>query len=332
MRTAVVGAGAIGAYVAGRLAEAGAEVLLVGRPDQVRAVRAEGLRIREGGTCRTVVLPAAERMDGAYDLVVFAVKTQDLEQAYQDNHVHLETGQILTTQNGVQADNILSTHFERDQMIGSIVMFGTTYTTPGEVTVNFPGGWIMGRPFAPNDIVLAEVADSLRKAFDVTVTDEIMGMKWLKVFVNLNNALPALLGRPMQETFAEPVMCRLAVRLLKEGVEIVTAAGINLVSLPEFPVERITGLTAMPSDRAAGILQKTLTGLSREPVYGSVLQSLLRGRATEIDFINGELVQLARAIGRRAPLNERIVDMVHEVERTGGFFPREEIEKRTAGL
>ena len=53
----------------------------------------------------------------------------------------------MTTQNGVQADNILSGHFDRDRQLSSIVMFGATYIKPGEITFNFEGDWIIGRPF-----------------------------------------------------------------------------------------------------------------------------------------------------------------------------------------
>jgi 2-dehydropantoate 2-reductase len=68
-----------------------------------------------------------------------------------------------------------------------------------------------------------------------------------------------------------------------------------------------------------------LTGLSQKPLYGSILQSILRGKKSEIDFINGEVVRIA---GRgRAPLNSRVVDMVHEVERTGRFFSPDAVKK-----
>ena len=80
-------------------------------------------------------------------------------------------------------------------------------------------------------------------------------------------------------------------------------------------------------DQAAGIINKTLTGLSKEPLYGSILQSIMRGKTSEIDFINGEVVQLGSNIKMSAPLNTKILAMVHEVERTGKFFTFEEVKK-----
>jgi len=327
MKIAVVGGGAIGSMVAARLAQAGVDVLLVGRPDHVAAINRQGLVVKGHDTTETVRVQAATKMDHEYDLVIFATKTPDMEEAYQDNHQYLENARVLTTQNGVQGDNILRTHFEPENMFSSIVMFGATYSTPGEVIVNFPGDWIVGKPYTPNDNVLSSIVQVLGKAFPVVVSPNIMAMKWLKLFVNFNNCLPAVIGRSMQETFADKDFCLLSIRLLKEGVKVVQEAGIELLSLPNFPVERITGLAAMPEDQAAGIIQKTLTTLSKVPLDGSILQSIKRGKPSEIDFINGEVALVAKNIGVAAPLNSRIVEMVHEVERSGRFFSVDKIKK-----
>ncbi len=135
----------------------------------------------------------------------------------------------------------------------------------------------------------------------------------------------------MQETFSDMDFCRLSVLLLKEGVEVVQKVGVNMVSLPNFPVERVLGLAAMPIDQAAGIINKTLTGLSKEPLYGSILKSILRGKASEIDYINGEVTFLAKSAGILSPLNRKVVDLVHRVEREKRFFEAGEV-KREFGL
>ena len=327
MKIAVIGAGAIGSLVAGYLKKAGEDVLLVGRADQVETINKKGLRIKKSDGEETVFLKAANQLDQVYDLVIFTVKTQDLEQAYQDNHLFLENCLILTTQNGVQADNLLSSHLELENMMSSIVMFGSTYIHPGEVVFNFSGDWIIGKPYTTIDRPLQDVVTVLQKAFPMIVANNIMGMKWLKLFVNFNNCIPALIGKSMQEAFADMDFCRLSVMLLKEGLAIVKVAGIQLVSLPNFPVERILGLANMPLDQAAGIINKTLTGLSKEPLYGSILQSILRDKASEIDFINGEITLIADNLHEPAPLNKKVIALVHRVEEEKRFFSPEEIKK-----
>lgn len=330
MRIAIIGAGAIGSVVAGYLAKAGEDVLLVGRQDQVDAISSHGLRIKGVRGEEKMTLRAATKMDQSYDLVLFTVKTQDMEEAYQHNAEFLEEGLVMTSQNGVQADNILSGHYDKDKIISSIVMFGATYVRPGEVTFNFEGNWIIGKPFVPKDPSVHRVADILKQAFSVKVVDDIIGMKWLKLFINFNNCIPALTGTSMQETFADMDLCRLSIMLLKEGLAVVESAKIELVSLPDFPKERTLRLAAMPVEQAAAVIHQVLTNLSKEPLYGSILQSIMRGKTSEIDFINGEVVQLASHLRTLSPLNARVVDMVHEVERSGKFFDAEEIKRAFA--
>jgi 2-dehydropantoate 2-reductase len=328
MKIAVIGAGAIGGVVAAYLKKAGEDVILIGRSNQVDAINAHGLTIKGVRGTDTIKVPAATRLETCYDLVIFATKTQDLEEAFSHNSEFLEPGGLmLTTQNGVQADNILSGHFERDRQLSSIVMFGATYTKPGEIIFNFEGDWIIGRPLMPLDPRAHAVAEVLGKAFKMVPSMNIMGQKYLKLFVNFNNCIPALVGKSMQEAFADIDLCRLSIMLLREGVDIVTRAEIELVSLPDFPKERVYGLVKMPIEQAAGIMNKTLTTLSKEPLYGSILQSIMRGRTSEIDFINGEIVHLANHFKLPPTLNGKIVDMVHEVERTGKYFSVEDVKK-----
>lgn len=327
MSIAIIGAGAIGSVVAAYLTKAGENVTLIGKEDQVTAIQKNGLKIIGVRGEETFKIKALTKLDKEYEIVIFATKTQNLEDAYQNNNELLDNSLILTTQNGVQADNILSSHFERDHMFSSIVMFGATYVKPGEVTFNFEGDWILGRPFMPVDPSLHLLAEKLGKAFKVVVSESITGMKWTKLFVNFNNCIPALIGKSMQETFADLDLCRLSILLLKEGVSVVRSAHIELVSLPNFPVDRIHGLAHMPEAQAAGIINQTLTKLSDKPLYGSILQSILRKKTSEIDFINGEVVHLATQIKQEAPLNAKVVEMVHEVENSGKFFSVNDVKK-----
>ncbi len=326
MKITIIGAGAIGCSVAAYLVKSGADVVLIGRADQVAAINEQGLTIKGVRGDETFKVNALAKMNTPSDVTIFTTKTQDIEEAYQYNNEFLDTGLVLTTQNGVQADNLLSVHFDRERQLTSIVMFGATYIKPGEIIYNFDGDWIIGRPFTPLDPTAHRVGELLGLAFKVVMTPNIMGQKYLKLFVNFNNCIPALTGKSMQETFADMDMCRLSIQLLKEGLAIIQQTGIKLESMADFPKERIYGLAAMPIDQAAGIMNKTLTGLSREPLYGSILQSILRGKTSEIDFINGEIVQMGKHLKLPVPLNNRVVDMVHDVERTGKFFTIDQIK------
>jgi len=328
-----MGAGAIGSLVAGYLKLKGEEVYLVGHSEAVRAVRENGLRI---SGCRgdfKAAIDIYELLISRPQLLILATKTQDIARALQDNLAFLKDTLILTTQNGVQAERIVAGLVPKDRILSSIVMFGATCLEPGRVTHNFEGDWVLGNVFADAaDARLVPVSMSLNKAFPIVISENISGMKYLKIFVNANNCIPAILGVSMQEAFSDPRISALSIAIWKEGLEIVAKAGIKLVSLPGFPVENITRLTGLPAEEAARAFSGVMAKLSRDPLYGSILQSIKRGRPSEIDYINGEFVSLGERSRSKADLNRKLVEMVHAVEKTQRFFTKPELIKATEGL
>lgn len=325
MKIAVIGAGAIGSLVAGYLKLKDEDVSLIGRPEAVSAITAHGLKISGIRGDFKVRIDASELLVSKPELVILATKTQDIEQALKQNLAFLKDSAILTTQNGVQADNIVAKYIAKENIISSIVMFGATYLEPGKVVHNFEGSWIVGSIFSarPNEKVMLDSL-TLNKAFPVIISEEMTGMKYLKIFVNANNCIAAILGVSMQEAFSDLDISRISISIWKEGLDIISKAGINLVSLPGFPLENITKLVSLPSIEAAKIFSGIMSKLSKDPLYGSILQSIKRKRSSEIDYINGEFVRLAREHNLYAPLNRKLVEMVHRVEQTNKFFSKDE--------
>ncbi|MDD4987206.1 MAG: 2-dehydropantoate 2-reductase [Dehalococcoidales bacterium] len=331
MKIAVIGAGAIGALVAGYLGREGVDVTLVGRATDVPVIHSGGLVI--DGVRGNVVVPVkvTDRIEKGFSLVILTVKTQDIESVLKENVKALGDVALLTVQNGVRAEEIVRELIPKENIISSIVMFGSTYLEAGRILHNFEGDWVIGRAFAPNNGIIDSIVDLLAVAFSVRITEKITGMKWLKLFLNLNNCLPALTGKSMQETFYHPGISCLSIRLLSEALAVVDRASIELESLPDFPVARLRALTAMPLAEAGEIFSKTMTNLSREPLFGSILQSIKRGKPSEIDYFNGEIVYLGRKVGEDVPLNRKMVEMVHRVEESGRFFSPEEILNEIGG-
>lgn len=327
MKIAVIGAGAIGGLVAGYLKHKGNDVFLVGRPDSVEAIGKNGLHISGARGNLLIHIDIFSELSKHVDLAILAVKTQDIEKVAGENKTHLRRAAILTTQNGIQADKILAKYVPKRNIISSIVMFGSTLLEPHKLVHNFEGKWVLGSPFAQNGDLLKEISATLNNIFLTSISDNIMGMKWLKLFLNANNCLPAIIGKSMQETFKDLELSKVGMRIWQEGLEVVNKAGIKLISLPDFPLENLTKLTNMPLEQSAKIFSGIMTNLSREPLYGSILQSIRRNRPSEIDYINGEFAALARNNAAHALLNERLVQLVHRVETTKKFFAVDELLK-----
>jgi 2-dehydropantoate 2-reductase len=329
MRIGVIGSGAIGCLVAAYLKLEGQDVSLAGRQDSVEAIKKSGLDISGARGNFKVEIKISEQLNYFPELVILATKTQDIEQAIKDNLSLIRNALILTIQNGVQADSIVARFLPRENIVSSIVMFGSTYLKPAKLVHNFEGSWIIGWPYPgrkPDE--LTDLSRILSKAFPVVIAENIIGMKFLKIFANANNCLPAILGKSMQEVFSDHDISRISIAIWKEALEVIGEAGIKLVSLPGFPVENITRLTSLPIAQAADIFSQTMKNLSKEPLYGSILQSIMRGRSSEIDYINGEFVRLAEKRKIPAPINNVLVNMVHEVEKNKRFYSKTELFER----
>ncbi|MCM8762912.1 MAG: 2-dehydropantoate 2-reductase [Candidatus Omnitrophica bacterium] len=331
MKIAVIGAGAIGGLIAGYLKLKGIDVLLVAHPESAKIINSQGLKISGVRGDFNIKIDALTHLNLKPDLVILATKTQDLNAALKDNLNYMRDIAVLTTQNGIRAEEVVAQYILRENIISSIVMFGATYLNPAEVVHNFEGSWIMGKAFTDNDDLVVGLSKVLSNIFPTLISEDIKAMKYTKIFVNANNCIPAILGKSMQEVFSDIEISKISIAIWKEGLEIINKAKIKLASLPDFPLERLTKLTSLPIPEAAKIFSAIMVNLSKEPLYGSILQSIKRGRASEIDYLNGEFVRIAKENNLKAPLNESLVNMVHAVEKNNCFFSKAELLEATRG-
>lgn len=335
-RIAIIGAGAVGSALGALLRRAGHDVVLVGRQAHVGAIRAGGLQVDGVLGAFGVKIDAAVALDERPDLAFLTVKTQDVTAALQACGQRLQGVPVVTFQNGVRSDDLVASVLPAAQIISAVVNFHASFLQPGAVTISYAGPLVIGRPHAANDARVEQTASLLRAAFPTEVSANIRGVHWLKLIVNLNNALPALTNLPMADVYQDAYLRQLSVRIMREGVLAARRAGIGFASLPDVPARsaRLISLLPLPlAGRFAAASHRRMA--SRWPLLGSTLQSLRRHRPTEIDFLNGEVVRLGRQLGLPTPINATIVDRVHEVERGGGFMAvakvREAIEAAVRG-
>ena len=320
MNVAVVGAGAVGSLVGGLLAEQGHDVTLVGRRSHVRAIQREGLRL--GGVLgdRVIRPRAREVLEQKPDLAIFATKTQNLEEACRRTAPLLGRRPVITMQNGVRSDGIARRFFAPEQIVGCVVFSVATFLEPGHIDCQLRGWLTAGDPFVPQPARLRHLGTILRAALPVRLARDISATRWTKLIGNLNNALPAATGLPLQEIYAS----RLPLRLMREGLETLSIAGIHTD-------RSLQGLALnlgarFPEPFLIAIFRALArTRLGKIPMYGSTWQSVMRGSATEVDYLNGEIVALGAKVSHPTPYNARVVQVVHEVEESGSFYPIEKL-------
>ena len=272
MRFVVIGAGAIGGVVGGSLARAGADVVLVARGAHGEAIAAHGLRVESPDGAFVVRPPLGVPAWRDDDVVLLAVKTQDVEAA-----LHAVPAQvpIVCLTNGIAAERIAAARCAH--VFGAMLVLPASHLVPGVVQCfgSPPGVIHVGR--YPQGAPLA-IVDPLRGAgFVAEARDDVMHDKRGKLLVNLANVIEMLCGPEARRS-------AVAGRARAEGVACFAAA--QLTYAEELPHVALVG-GARPG--------------------GSMWQSLARGRSLEVDHLNGEIVALGRAHGVPTPVNAALV-------------------------
>lgn len=346
-RIAVVGSGAIGCFLASRLAARGYPVVLIGREAQVAAIRANGLRVRDasastGNEEQIIHLRAQTTLTERPDLVLLTVKTQDVADACRSLLPVAADVPVVALQNGLQADRLAADVLGERSVLGGVVVCASSYVEPGVITVQFPGWLIVGEAFHPLGWRARWVAKVLGDAVPVLLTHHLDRARWSKLIFNLNNGIWAATGLSLPEVGKSPVGQRLSLALMHEGLRVARAERVRLeygfgmlrphvvLSNPQtallvvlqaamnFALLHLPASIAAIPQRAAG-----RSALGKVELRGSTWQSIARGRPTEVDFLNGEIVRRGETLGVPTPYDSRVVEAIHEVERTRVFLPLE---------
>jgi 2-dehydropantoate 2-reductase len=300
VRVLIYGAGAIGGAVGGHLAHVGSNVILIGRPDHMNAIRQHGLRLVTPTSTHILHLPtvtAPDQIDfGPNDVVFLCMKGQNTEEALHKLRMVVKDVPIFCFQNGVRNEEIAIQYFPR--VYGVRVVVGAVFLTNGEVLVRRdPPGWlIMGCYPVGTDELVETVAANLRHAeFSVLVSPEVMLYKWGKLIRNLANAIGTITNDWGDD------YNRIAEASRQEAREILTQTGIRWVSNEELALE-------WPESA-----KQPRSGIHTEE-KSSTWQSLVRQQGTvETEFLNGEIVRLAEQLGKQAPVNKTLSRIIQQM-------------------
>jgi 2-dehydropantoate 2-reductase len=331
MKIAVIGAGAIGSVIGGLLSKAGEDVTLIGRKPHVDAINQSGL-ILEGGPEKMVVqVKIAENLDFKPDLVLLTVKAQDVVSSVSKAQVFLSGIRIVTMQNGVQSDDQVAELLGKENLISSVVVFSGQFLEPGKVSYSIPfskTALLIGEPFGNKRNRLQTLSALLNKAIGTDIGEDIRAAHWTKLIWNLQTAVPAVTGLSYQDNYQYPAVRELTINLLKEGLKVIKAAEIKTGDVQGFPMEPIETMARESLPIASSLLKNIAESLGKVPVLGSTLQSIKRGKSTEVDYLNGEIVTLGKRMGIPTPANSLMVELVHQVELTGKFLTVDELTQR----
>lgn len=293
MKTAVMGAGAVGCYYGGMLARAGNEVVLIARAQHVEAVRRHGLRLQALSFDEHVSLQAsteAGAVQGA-QLVLFCVKSTDTEAAGAAMAPFLPPdATILSLQNGVDNAERLSRVLGR-AVVPAVVYVAAEMSGAGHVLHHGRGDLVIGPAPHAGSLVAAFAAAGV----PVQVSHNVVGALWAKLIVNCAyNAVSAITQLAYGRMVQGPGVPELMRDVVQECLAVAAALRIDV-----------------PHDIAEVVPRIAITMAGQ---LSSTAQDLARAKPTEIDHLNGYVVRQGAACGVATPVNRCLQALVKLIE------------------
>ncbi len=344
MKVSVLGAGAVGSMF-GALLKRDApdlDVTLIVRGEHGRAIHQRQSVIAEGpwGQCCVPLRASLDCADIAgSDIVFVTVKSHASEEAARAAKPYWSDATIVSIQNGIN-ERLYTRHADLRQLVVGMTATNIAIIEPGRVSLQLGGATILGPPLGHASSPRIEAATNLLrrircKELHFGSSPNIAGMRYNKLAINALGYASCLSA----SNFISEALChpdwRKAVGLpiIAECRRVFARAGIPLETIPGVPslrrIGRLTRLMSWPAI-GPGICFGARRKFDRKPIVFSLQQDLKRGKPTEVEHINGEIVRLAATVGVSAPMNAEVVRMVHELELrgAGSFFTRDEVIRR----
>ncbi len=279
----IMGAGALGSLIGGLLQMSGKDVVFVARGKQLEALRKK--LVITGLIHAELSVKAVEKPVNA-DVTFFTVKAYDSNVAAKALS-EVDPGIVCTLQNGIGVEDILRKHVKR--VVRGVTSYGANLADYGKVV--YAGKGVVYLP-KQNDAEI--VANVLRDAgFSVEIVDDIEFRVWAKAIVNsVINPLTAICRVSNGFVVENENLRKIAERVAKEGEMLMRKLGYEFNAFDE--VLKVAKMTAKNKS--------------------SMLQDVLRGKRTEVDFINGAIVEKCKEMGVDCIYNEILWKIVKGIE------------------
>ncbi len=336
-RIAVIGAGAVGGYVGGHLARNGFDVTLIDPwPLHIDTIRADGLRLsgitpEEACTVRVPTMHLTDvqglAKERPIDLAFVAVKSYDTEWASMLIRPYLAAGAVVVSlQNCINEERIAGVVGWGRTMGCIAARISVDLIAPGEIRRTVPKGGAIHTVFRLGEVHgritrRAEAIAAMIATIDsVKVTANLWGERWSKLCLNgMRNGVSAATGLAGNEADRNPELRRFAIHLGGEAVRIGQALGYQLEHIgpvePDLLARAHEGEERAAEEVEALMLAAGAGNTRSELQRPSMGQDMLKGRRTEIDFMNGFIAAKGVEVGLAAPSHTRLREIVTRVER-----------------
>ena len=320
MRTAIYGAGSLGTILGAFINKAGMPIELINRNKaHVEALNLNGASVT--GTMQfnqKVKAYTPDMMSGEYDIIFLMTKQQNNKEVVTALKEYLATdGVLVTFQNGlpeVQIAEILG----EERVLGCTVAWGATMQSPGvcELTSEPDAlSFSLGSISKKRSRHFAKVKEMLEMMGTVEIEENFIGTRWSKLLINAAfSGMSAVLGCTFGEAAGPKESRRVVQALIKECIDVCATGGIR--------IEPVQGKDIVKLLDYKGSLKKAISFFiipiairKHAKLKASMLQDLEKGKMTEVDAINGSVSEYGRKVGCPTPMNDKVVEIIHKIEK-----------------
>jgi 2-dehydropantoate 2-reductase len=316
----IAGAGSIGCFVGGMYAAAGRRVALLARPRVIQEIEAGGLRLTSFEGFDRTIAPSQLRLSddpaifGDAGVVLVTVKSADTADMADIIAKHAPPDAVvISLQNGIGNVSVLRQRLPGRRVLAGMVPFNVVSAGAGRFHCSTSGDIVIEQDDAGTAAQLSVPGLNMRPSQNIT------GVQWGKLLLNLNNALNALGDLPLRQQLARRPWRVLFADQMAEGLAAIKAEGIKPVSSTPIPASWTPSLLRLPDAIFEALLGRTMK-IDPE-ARSSMWEDLRRGRTTEIDYLQGVITEIADRRGLQAPLSRRIVALIRRAEAAGKGSP-----------
>ena len=320
MRVAIYGAGSLGTILGAFISKAGVPVELINRNKaHVEALKTKGAQVV--GTmqfCQPVTAYTPDEMSGQYDILFLMTKQQHNAEVVQMLKNYLvPDGVLVTFQNGLPEMQIAEVLGE-ERVLGSTVAWGATLQSPGvcELTSEPDAlSFSLGAISEKRSKHFAKVKELLELMGTVDVEENFLGTRWSKLLINAAfSGMSAVLGCTFGEAAGPKESRKIVQAIIKECIDVCQKGGIRIEPVQGKDIVKLLNYTN-PLKKAFSFFIIPIAIRKHAKLKASMLQDLEKGKLTEVDAINGAVSEYGRKVGFPTPVNDKVVEIIHQIEK-----------------
>ena len=320
MRVAIYGAGSLGTILGAFISKAGAPVELINRNKaHIEALKTKGAQVV--GTmqfCQPVIAYTPDEMSGQYDILFLMTKQQHNAEVVQMLKNYLAAdGVLVTFQNGLPEMQIAEVLGE-ERVLGSTVAWGATLQSPGvcELTSEPDAlSFSLGAISEKRSKHFAKVKELLELMGTVDVEENFLGTRWSKLLINASfSGMSAVLGCTFGEAAGPKESRKVVQAIIKECIDVCQKGGIRIEPVQGKDIVKLLNYTN-PLKKAFSFFIIPIAIRKHAKLKASMLQDLEKGKLTEVDAINGAVSEYGKKVGFPTPVNDKVVEIIHQIEK-----------------